>query len=554
MTTINIGDAEAALAAQILRLNNDIIANQASLAAIQAQEADLTSQLGNLHVQEGAYVADIVSDQNAIIPLQAQLTALQNHAAPVVSIAGTAHDTTNVLARNYDASVTFSDGSSLVAITWAFDTQNSAYTPTTLSLAAHNFVWTAPGVKVITVTVTDSWGASSSYSLTETVGTPPPPPPPPPPAITYGAPDGSGIVPSGPGIVPYSSLTGADITAKLKSAGAVIVALPVGVQEDSDFKHGLNGAASPSGNAASVIQWPAGLKGIVAPGAKYATLRVKAGSSTKGSTVPAQGSGATNQLYLFDCYNLPDNAIIDGFTLEGTDLGHLYGGRYMNNPGDKIVISNCIIKGIPGNAGSPPGEVFDDNAYRQAAGKTLTYDHCTFDGHLNGTPVSAALAGTNNTAGIINYNYCDFIANQYSSTVTIWELAKGAVINMLCPRTNAGSHRNIGGEALGGTINITDPLLADPSAGEDDIRITWTAAYNECVINVYFTTQAACDVFFANRTNKKILTICSVGQNYGGSNTPYTGTKKITDNCHVFIAGVEQKLSDFWTFTGKISN
>lgn len=387
---------------------------------------------------------------------------------------------------------------------------------------------------------------------------PPPPPPPAPTPVPSGNGDpgvnrnGNNAQQTGTGITLIQNLSGSDLTAKVKSAGTALVSFGVGTYTWNDFTHGIDGAASPSGNNASGLQLLSGsTKGILGAGGNRSILQMNANTSTKGSTVPA--SSGTNQLQYIDANNLPNGFVWDGVNMTGTAQGHLYNGLRMHNPGN-VTFTNSTFGGIPGSGGSPPGETFTWNIYAQAATSTVNVSRCTFDGRQNGTKVASALLGTNNTSGVINITDCLFQENLGSAGPTIWELHAGGTINLIRPVTK-NLKRNVGNEAQAGTINIYDPLFDDPISGSDDIRITWTSNFNLGTINVYFTSQSNWNAFIAPRVNKKILTICSVAQAYGGSaGGAYTGTADIRNYCHVYIAGVKQTLSNFWTFTGKPVN
>jgi len=364
--------------------------------------------------------------------------------------------------------------------------------------------------------------------------------------------------------VSYSSLTaGSDMSGTLNNGSGSIVSLAAGTYSFSDFTHGINGTSSPVKNGtagsstayeyASGIQLVSGVRGLYGAGSHSTTIEMTPGSSNQANWVPAQGSGLTNGLYLADLTNSYNGFVWDGINFVGTSQGHLYNGIGMNNA-TNASFTNSTFSGIPGNAGSPPGETFIFSVHQQPSNSTVTFTNCTFDGNQNGTGVAAAMLGTNTTNGVITITDCLFQNNTYSAGVAIWELAAGATVNMVRPVMKNG-HRNVGNEAQAGTINIYDPLFDDPSSGEDDIRITWTSNYNSGTINVYFTSVADWNAFIAPRTNKKILTICTVAQSYGGSaGGAYTGSNTITDFCHVYIGGVEQNLSTYWSFTGTTHN
>lgn len=492
--------------------------------------------------QIAALVAQIAAVQKVLAPLQ-------DHPAPTVTVTA-APRSGSPLTWDFAGNVTYGDGATLSGVHWDFG--QSTFDSTT-STSARGYVWRTAGSKQVTATVTDSWGASTSTSITITVASPSPPPPPPVKAGDSGVNQTgtAGKQQTGTGIIPFQNLaTGSDLTATLKGNGTNAVSFAAGTFTWRDFLHGIVGNASPNGNNASGLQVPTGIKQVLGAGSASTRLEMVAHSSTKGSTVPSTG---TNQLHYIDTYQVADGFVWDGINMVGTDQGHLYNGLSFENPGNATV-SNSTFSGVPGSGGTPPGETSMVAIHQQQVGKTFSFTNCTFDGRLNGAPVTSAMLATNTTRGTITITDCVFQDNLGSAGPTIWELAAGGTINLIRPVTR-NLKRNIGNEAQGGTINIHDPMFGDPASGEDDIRITWTSNFNSGTINIYFTAQANWDAFIANRKNKKIITICSVKQAYGGSaGGAYTGSNDIRKFCHIFVGGVEKTVTDYWTFIGSPVN
>jgi PKD repeat protein len=552
-------------AADPLRVNFDASASSVPSGSIVKYDWDFQQSLysstsplapGYYYTAAGTYTVrlTVTTDQGATASVSKAVAVVGANVPPTAKITSltVGSDAKTVTAVG---AATDSDGY-VASITWDWG-DGSAKTTTTGTKAAPpsasaSHVY-SPGTYTVTLTATDDRGASTAVTGAVTVAAPP---------VATGGTGDSGVNQTGKagqqqtptGAVQYQSLSGSTTLAKVKSAGTTAVSFAAGTYSFSDFLGGVDGGTSSSGNTGSGLQFNRGCKGVFGAGSASTVFSMVANSSSRAGSVPVQGSGSTNQLQYVDIDSVPDGFVMDGVKIAGTAQGHMYNGLRIHNPGNST-FQNSTITGMPGNNSSPPGETFMMNIFAQAAGKKMTIKNMTFDGAQGGTRVAAALLGTNNTAGQIDIVDCLFQNQQYSSTVTIWELQKGGVINIIRPVTKLASRRNIGNEAQAGVINIYDPLFCDPASGSDDIRSTWTSNFNEGTINVYFTTQAKWDAFLAGRTVKKLTTICSVKQAYGGSaGGAYTGTKDIRNYCHLFIGGVEVDKTNRWTFTGQPVN
>lgn len=114
-----------------------------------------------------------------------------------------------------------------------------------------------------------------------------------------------------------------------------------------------------------------------------------------------------------------------GFTLEGTDQGHLYGGLNVGySRGARI--HNLTIKAVPGDAPGPPGETFVLALWHTEA---ASLEQVTLDGRIGGRPGSATMLGYNFTTG---RTVADNVVAQYGAYgfgVALWRCAGAQVFN-----------------------------------------------------------------------------------------------------------------------------
>ncbi len=182
-----------------------------------------------------------------------------------------------------------------------------------------------------------------------------------------------------------------DVLAKPELTGKFLK-LPAGVFEVSNF---LNGSEA--------VVVPSRVKGIVGAG-RDTIIRVRANSSTYGWTVPAHGSGQTNQLYVLRMSD-GQNQVLSGFWLQGTEQGHLYNGIMIGRSGPGTRVEDVLITGIPGNSGFPPGETFGLNWWRGSDSVTRNVE---IDGHRwTGNSLASRIRGAKVGASPIGYNNHD---------------------------------------------------------------------------------------------------------------------------------------------------
>lgn len=180
-----------------------------------------------------------------------------------------------------------------------------------------------------------------------------------------------------------------DVLAKPELNGKIL-RLPAGVFEVRNF---LNGSEA--------VVVPPRVKGVVGEG-RDTIIRIRANSSTYGPTVPKQGTGATNQLYVLRMTDGKEQ-VLSNFWLQGTEQGHLYNGIMVGRSSPGTRVEDVLITGIPGNNGAPPGETFGLNWWRgsQSVTRNVEIDGYrwtgdSFDGRVRGAKVGASPIGYNN--------------------------------------------------------------------------------------------------------------------------------------------------------------
>ncbi|WP_422391751.1 hypothetical protein [Arthrobacter sp. N1] len=182
------------------------------------------------------------------------------------------------------------------------------------------------------------------------------------------------------------------VLAKPELSGKILK-LPAGVFEVSNFR-----------DASVAIRVPKQVKGVIGEG-RDTILRIKPNTSTFGGTVPAQGTGQTNQLYVLRMNEGLVPQVLSNFWLQGTPQGHLFNGIMvgMSKPG--TTVENLLITGIDGNAGSPPGETFGLNWWRGS--DSITRDIEVDAYQWSGDRFASRVRGAQVGASPIGYNSHD---------------------------------------------------------------------------------------------------------------------------------------------------
>jgi len=175
-------------------------------------------------------------------------------------------------------------------------------------------------------------------------------------------------------------------------------------------------------------------------------------SSKKATWVPT-APWSTNQLSLMRLGGSDDGnkrlVTLSGFTLRGTDQGHLYNGLVLYDAADGSTMTDCRVAGIPGKDSVPPGETFGINVYRS---NKLTLTRVEVDGRRpeDGTRVAAANVGINYSNDFAMSD-CSTHHTAYSHGVTCYQ-ARNVTLNRVRAEDCAAIGLNF--ERVSGVVNI----------------------------------------------------------------------------------------------------
>lgn len=273
------------------------------------------------------------------------------------------------------------------------------------------------------------------------------------------------VLPTGPNIVPYTSLSGANISARVESAGAgKIAAFDQGTFPFSDF------ADSTVSYGVRVLI----ANGILGSGKSWTTFQMTPMTSTQAGRVPVSNppasNGQVNPLRLMRV-GWEDNANpvqVGGFSLVGTEQGHLYGGLeiYRVKPGS--IVRDLLIKGIPGDLSREPGETFALSMYRceATAGNKILVTNVEIDGR-NASNVPVAASGM-----AVNFGYYMRFENanvhhmNVAHAYALYETSNLEFVNCRATNTalNGFNFENVSGDILLSGCTMT-------SNGENHIGI-----------------------------------------------------------------------------------
>lgn len=294
-----------------------------------------------------------------------------------------------------------------------------------------------------------------------------------------------------------------------------ILKLPAGVFEVSNFQ-----------NPAVAINIPARVKGVIGEG-NNTILRIKPNTSTYASTVPKQGTGQTNQLYVIRMNNGVGTGaqVLSNLWVQGTEQGHLYNGIMVGKADNGTTVKDILITGIPGDAGSPPGETFGLNWWRtnQSLTQNIEVDGYRWTGDTYETRVKGLKVGSSP----IGYNNADngklydaYTHDSKTGMPTYWQSNNNESWNLQSINNNAG----INHEESFGTIHHQPVIYG--SANHQ--HITFNSSRSDGTLTIIGATV---DGWINGKEvgpvgkGQKLLVL--TGQNYVGPNTNKIITKPV---------------------------
>lgn len=220
-----------------------------------------------------------------------------------------------------------------------------------------------------------------------------------------------------------------------------------------------------------------GNRSLTAAGATY---EMTPHSSTKAGVIAALPQGSTNPYRLLAvggngaASSTPD-LDVSGFTLNGTDQGHSYGGvRIGYSKAAKL--HDFFVTGIPGNAAGPPGETFSVAAWHA---DDLVIERVAVDGRDDGgRPVAATLFGLNDCARTVVRD-CEGHHAAYGMGIAVWQCTDTTLEDLdlrSCRHpVNFEQHR-------GGYIRLTRLDLRDQLDGGPHVTVNSNLASSQVVI------------------------------------------------------------------------
>jgi hypothetical protein len=198
---------------------------------------------------------------------------------------------------------------------------------------------------------------------------------------------------------------------------------------------------------------PLGVRSLVGAGIGRTVLEMPARTSRSGDDVPTR-RGSTNQLSVLKVTGSP---VLAGFTLQGTDQGHLYNGLRVHRTTDAR-ISDVRVAQIPGDDDLPPGETFAINDYRTAGS---VYRRIEVDGR----GVGASGFATNSSTDV-TVEGGSFHDERVAHGATFWQTDTVRLVDVRAER-NAGAGLNF--ERDTGLVTIVRPVLDGNAVA--DLRI-----------------------------------------------------------------------------------
>lgn len=219
--------------------------------------------------------------------------------------------------------------------------------------------------------------------------------------------------------------------------------------------------------------------------ARGATYEMTPHSSTKADIIAAIPHGSSNPFRLLalggdNANSSATDLDVSGFTLNGTDQGHSYGGIRVGYS-RAANLHDFRVTGIPGDAAGPPGETFSVAAWHA---DDLVIERVSVDGRdADGRPVAATLFGLNDCARAVVRD-CEGHHAAHGMGIAVWQCTDTTLVDLdlracrhpvnveqhrggyirltrldMRGQVNRGPHVTVNSNLASSQVVITDPRL-----------------------------------------------------------------------------------------------
>ncbi|GGL87357.1 hypothetical protein [Nakamurella endophytica] len=172
---------------------------------------------------------------------------------------------------------------------------------------------------------------------------------------------------------------------------------------------------------------------------------------------PTYPLGTTNGLQVIRAARGSIPITLSNFTVDGTvqrpagsSTKTLYNGLVLANC-PSPTLSNLLVRGIPGNLNSPPGETFSINIL---GGSGASFYNVEVDGRdaVTGTKIAGCGVGINSTSNVVMYD-CNLHDMGYSHGISFWQSTDVTTYNLRSEFNGVGRENGGGGGTSGTGIN-----------------------------------------------------------------------------------------------------
>lgn len=201
----------------------------------------------------------------------------------------------------------------------------------------------------------------------------------------------------------------------------------------------------PNGTTLDGGEVDAPAEGLVGAGERRTVLQVAPHSSSRAASIPTTFP-ETNQL---DVLKVSGTAsVLQGFTVQGTDQGHLYNGLRVSRV-DDLLASDIRVAAIPGDDSQPPGETFGINDFRTVGSR---WSHITVDG----AGVGGSGFATNSSRDV---TICDTVSkgNRSAMGFAFWQTTNIRLVD--CSAIDNG-FSGFNFERVGGSVTLVRPTAS----------------------------------------------------------------------------------------------